>query len=204
MNKGGIIEHTAHECDFSAPTCTTSGKCNICGAAGENATGHNYVDGVCSTCGANKPAEGAVAELLATFELGTTSTNSTSSVAKYEETDGDYTLSITGADKMYLTNTINDTTNVGIKFGSSSAKGYGTINVAANVTKVVIHVYKYNGSGDGNTITVAGTSYNISTSVSTIEIERPEGDGEWTISFSANVNKNRYFFDTIEFYGFAQ
>ena len=36
---------------WSEPTCTEGSVCTDCGEAGEEALGHNYVDGYCETCG---------------------------------------------------------------------------------------------------------------------------------------------------------
>ena len=37
--------------NFSAATCTEGSSCNLCGVAGEEALGHDRVDGTCQRCG---------------------------------------------------------------------------------------------------------------------------------------------------------
>jgi len=58
------LGHSNDEGVVTAATCTTDGytlyTCTVCGSTGKSdwvdATGHNYVDGVCSACGIAKPA----------------------------------------------------------------------------------------------------------------------------------------------------
>ena len=48
---------TAHTCtEFTDATCEAAKACTVCGATDGEALGHNYVDGTCERCGAEKPA----------------------------------------------------------------------------------------------------------------------------------------------------
>lgn len=53
MNNGWITEHTAHEHNYSAASCTAPATCSICGATTGEALGHGEADadGKCPICG---------------------------------------------------------------------------------------------------------------------------------------------------------
>ena len=54
-----LSSHTAHTCVGGAEAnCTTAQTCTECGKTIVDALGHNYVDGTCDRCGAEKPAAG--------------------------------------------------------------------------------------------------------------------------------------------------
>ena len=61
MKNGWITKHTAgHTCvGGTEATCTAPQTCILCGEVVEEATGHSYVDGACSVCGAAQPSAGA-------------------------------------------------------------------------------------------------------------------------------------------------
>lgn len=59
IKNGWIDAHTAHQCVAkSEATCTSAAICSICDKVMKEATGHNYVDGVCDACGAEEPTSG--------------------------------------------------------------------------------------------------------------------------------------------------
>lgn len=68
---------TAHVCStFTEADCLNAAKCTICGKENGTATGHNYVDGTCTGCGATEvsgtvTASKTIASLIT--ELGWTS-----------------------------------------------------------------------------------------------------------------------------------
>ena len=51
FDNSNIIEHTAHDCDYSEATCQKVAECVICGATKGEKAPHNMVGGVCSVCG---------------------------------------------------------------------------------------------------------------------------------------------------------
>ena len=191
-------------------TCVATGEITYTCECGEEwteeipATGeHTYENGTCTSCGADDPNAGgstpAEPTTLATFELGTATTDSNSATSTYKEEDGDYTLSITGS-KMYTGYGNNQS---GLKFGSSSAKGSAEFTVSGNITKVVIYVCKY--SSDSTKITVNGTEYTLTSEYQAIEIKQPTENTEWKVSIEAvNASKNRFYMHQIEFIGYAE
>ena len=91
----------------------------------------------------------------------------------------------------------------GLKFGASSSKGSGYFTVSSNVTKVVIYVCTY--SSDSTKITVNGEQYILTSDYQAIEIDQPTENTEWKIEFTAvNNSKNRFYINTIEFYGIEE
>ena len=130
-----------------------------------NAKGHAFVDGTCENCGEPDPDAGneGVVSTLAIFELGKNGAaehkESTTAVTTYTETVYNYTLSITGGNKMYTS--CNDAKGNGcIKLGTGSVVGGFSFTVPADVTEVVIYVAKY--KANTTKITVNGASYTIS------------------------------------------
>lgn len=141
--------------------------------------------------------------LVATFECGAdgaASHNDGSSATTYEETDGDYTLSISSGVKFY-TGARDAKGNGGLKFGTSSAVGSMSIAVPSNVDLVKIYVGGYKA-------TAAKVSVNggATTTISTLS-----NNGEYTaVEASTSTNKTltfttvsggvRCLINTIEFY----
>ncbi len=49
--KDTFTEAKGHSWNIPEPTCTEGQKCTVCGADGQKALGHSYVNGVCTRCG---------------------------------------------------------------------------------------------------------------------------------------------------------
>ena len=141
-------------------------------------TQHNYVDGVCTICGATDESDvdtpdatepdatepeatEPTEEVKITFELGADGTathDDGDSATTYTETVDGYTLDITGGTKMY-TGAIDATGNGCIKLGTSSAVGGFTFTVPTDVTQVVICVAKY--KDKTSKVNINGTDYTL-------------------------------------------
>ena len=198
---GKVLAWEIVEADLNGDSNTSVQKADVL-AAGEYAVEAGKVYTITATgLSAEKPVE----QLLATFELGTATSDGSSGVSPYKETDGDYTLTITSSGgKMYLGYGSNES---GLKFGSSSAKGDGSFTVASNVTKVVIYACTYVGSSktDSTTITVNGKDYALTAEYQAITIEQPSENTEWTVSIEAkNKSSNRFYIHQVEYIGYAQ
>lgn len=141
--------------------------------------------------------------IVATFEFGNngTATHSDGSgmEASASYTDGNYTLNITDAVKVYK-NARDAKGNSCIKLGSSSAIGEFKFTVASDVTQVIIYVAKY--KNNASTVSINGTEYSISAS---------SNDGNYTaitvdtlsnktVSFATVASHYRCMINTIEFY----
>ncbi len=143
---------------------------------------------------------------VATFELGAdgSASHKDGSTAKtdYSETDGDYTLSITGGNKMYPSS-IDGAGNGSIKFGSSSAVGSMSFTVPDDVTSVILYVAKY--KTNTSKITVNGTAYTLTGSSNNGAYDAIEVDTTTTktISFTTVSGGYRVMLNTIEFYAAA-
>ena len=144
--------------------------------------------------------------LVATFNLGdngsATHKDGSSAKTTYSETDGSYTLSITGGDKMYPSS-IDAKGNGCIKFGSSSAAGKMSFTVPDDVTSVILYVAKY--KANTSKVTVNGT---------TSTLTKASNDGEYdaikvdtsstkTVTFTTVSGGYRVMLNTIEFYAAA-
>ena len=140
-----------------------------------------------------------VIKKLATFAMGTQTTDNTNGIKSFEDKSGDYTLTVTSTGgKMYKSVVNGDSA---LKFGASNTKGDGAIKVASNVTKVIIYVCAYN--TDSTKLLVNGTEYALTSSVIAIEVEQPTPNAEWTVSFEAKTaSKNRFYITSIEFEGY--
>lgn len=159
---------------------------------------HNYVNGKCSECGAKEPNEFTVK-----FELGedgeAAHKDTSASKTDYTETVGDYTLSLTGGDKMYLD--CNDAKgNGGIKLGTSSVAGKFQFTVPDEVVKVVIYVGKYKANTtkvtvNGNTYTISGASNDGKYDAITVDTTSTKTVSLTTVSggFRAMVNAIEFF-----------
>ena len=112
-----------------------------------------------------EPSVKDVTKVLATFDFGanaaTTGHNeTTNSVANYQQTSGDYTLSLTNGQRVYP-ESYDEKGNSCIKFGTGSAVGSVLFVVPDDVSTVVIYVAGYKGS-DAN-IVVNEAKYTITT-----------------------------------------
>lgn len=138
---------------------------------------------------------------VATFAMGTQTTDNTSGIKTFTDTDGDYTITVNSTGGKMYKSVVNN--NSALKFGSSSAKGDGNIKVGADITKVVIHVCAY--GSDSTKLLVNGKEYALTSAIQTIEIEQTTANTEWTISFEAKTaSKNRYYITTVEYYGIVK
>ena len=125
---------------------------------------HNFVEGICTICGATDPSEPEPEEVKIVFELGengSASHNDGKEANTYTETVGDYTLNITGNKKMY-TGAVDATGNGCIKLGTSSAVGGFSFEVPTDVEKVVIRIAKY--KAKTTKVNVNGTEHTLSAS----------------------------------------
>ncbi len=198
------VEKLGHDykCEQTkAPSCTEQGEntydCSQCDSVYTepiDKLAHVIVDGVCTECG-NRIAD-------AEFALGADGDpekENTSSKTEYKETVGDFTLAITGGDKMYIGCT-DGKGNSCIKIGSSSVAGRFTITVPDGIGKVVIYVAGY--KANTAKISVNGANYDITTSST---------DGEYTpivvytyesktIEFSTLSGGTRAMIGAVEFY----
>lgn len=150
-----------------------------------------------------EPAQ--VEELLATFEFGTDTTGtgsfseSNSEKTTYEETVGNYTLSLTG--KKLFPNSYDANGKAMIKLASSSTAGSFSFTVPDNVTKVKLYVAKY--KANNTKVEINGTTYTI---------ENSSNDGAYdeividtslnkTVSFTTVSGGYRAMLNTIVFVG---
>lgn len=148
----------------------------------------------------------AIETELAVFELGANGTathTDGSEKSTYTESNGGYTLSITGGSKMY-TGARDQTGNSCLKFGTSSAIGSMSFTVPENVTKVVIAVAKY--KANATTVSINGASTTLTKNSNDgaydlIEIDTTEVK---TISFATTSSGKRAMLNTITFIGFAE
>ena len=161
-------EHTNTTTTTTDATCTKAGStvvtCDDCGETVSteeiSATGHNYVDGVCSVCG-EEPSSNITA---ITFEFGANGSashvdgNDLGTSKTY--TEGDYTLALTGMSKVYGP-AYDAKGNSCIKLGTSSAVGSFSFMVPNDVQQVIIKVAAYKTTNAK--ITVNGVSYIVST-----------------------------------------
>ena len=147
----------------------------------------------------------ADAEPVATFELGangSASHNDGTEKTTYTETDGSYTLSITGGTKMYG-GARDAKGNSCIKLGTSSKVGSMTFTVPSDVTSVIIYVAQY--KANATKITVNGTSYTIkgASNNGVYDAITVDTTTNKTVSFTPVSGGVRALVNTIEFYASA-
>ena len=126
------------------------------------------------------PTPVIAAETTITFELGENGTASHydgSSKTTYEETDGDYTLSLTGGTNMY-TGARDAKGNSCIKLGTSSKTASFSFTVPDDVTSVIIAVAQY--KTNTTKIQVNDTAYTITTASDNGEYTAVEVDTSTT------------------------
>ena len=183
-------------------TCTTPGSttvtCDDCGeTVSENVlpAAHSYVDGFCSVCGQKEPNEvvfdfgdnGEASHYESTTEIG----------AEISYTVGNYTLNLTGMDKVYAARDAQG--NSALKLGSSSAIGTFTFTVDNSVQSVVIYVAQRLAAA--TKINVNGTEYEITTPSDNGEYTAIEVDTttEKTVTFATVKSYSRCMIDKIVF-----
>lgn len=151
-----------------------------------------------------KEAGAADPVLVASFTLGadkdTTTHGDGSAITTYTETNGDYTLTLSGLTNVY--GGANDATGKGcLKLGTSKNPGSLTITVPTGVKKVVIYVGGYKANAAKYAInggTVATTTKNSNDGeYDAITIDVP-ADG--IITFATQSGGVRAMINTIEFY----
>lgn len=136
-------------------TCTTAGsvtvKCADCGSVVSKitvaATGHTYVDGVCSVCGdsstVSPPSTDGEGIEFTFGDNGTASHVDGSEISGSKTyTSGAYELTITSPSKVYHS-AFDAQGNSALKFGTGSYVGSMTFTVPNDVTSVQIHAAKY-------------------------------------------------------------
>lgn len=203
----GSCEHTPEEqADGKAATCTETGLTNsfVCSKCGETTTAqeeipmiaHNYENGACTACGKEEPA--AIFEMGADGEAGHKDT--TAAQETYAEEDGDYTLTLTSEDKMYV-DCWDEMGNGGIKLGTGSFTGSFSFEVPAEVASVTIYVAGYKDkSGE---ITVNGSTYALTAKSNDGEYDAIEVDTAATKTVTLATTETgdpRAMVNTIEFY----
>ena len=144
--------------------------------------------------------------VVATFEFGANGDASHadgSSAGSYKETNGGYTLDITGAVKM-STGVRDAKGNSAIRFGTSSAIGSMSFMVPADVSKVILYVAQY--KTNAAKIKINGTSYDVKTASDNGEYTAYEVDTSTskTVSFETVSGGARCVVNTIEFVGGAE
>ena len=140
--------------------------------------------------------------ILATFEFGENGAaghkETTTSKSTYNETFGNYKLSITNADKFYL-DSFDEKGNSCIKLGTGSAAGKFSFTVSEDVNSVIIYVAGY--KANIAEVTVNGKTTKISTLSNNGEYTAVEVDTTTnkTVSFTTTSNGYRAMINSIEF-----
>ena len=147
-------------------------------------------------------ASAAEGTLAATFELGadgTASHNDGSSATSYTETDGDYTLTLSGLANVYK-NGRDALGNGCLKLGSSSKAGSFTFTVPSDVTSVVIYVAQY--KSNTTKLSVNGTNYTVSGASNDGAYDKITVDTSTTKTVTLTTVSGGYraMVNTIEFY----
>ena len=200
--------HNLVDAEGKDATCTEAGytahkACENCdyteGKIVTNATGHDFVDGECENdgCIANQTINDVI------FELGengdATHKETTTTKATYSETNGEYTLSITGAAKFYP-NSNDAKGNSCIKLGTGSDTASFSFVVPENITEVIMFVAGY--KANKASVVVNGTTYEISTTSDsgTYTEIRIDTSATKTINFTTNSYPDeRAMLNTIVF-----
>ena len=145
----------------------------------------------------------AATSLVATFECGadgSASHNDGSPATSYEETDGDYTLSISSGVKFY-TGARDAKGNGAFKLGTGSAAASFSLAVPSDVDLVKIYVagYKKNSAkvsiNSGSDVTVS--SYSDNGEYTALDVTTTSNK---TIAFATKSGGYRCLINTIEFY----
>ena len=179
----------------SAATCQSAAvyykSCSVCGALSDtdtftsgNLLAHDWKLGVCQY-GCNTPFDTTIVFEFGENGEGTAdSIDSNSSIgASKEYTEGNYTLVIENADKVY-DGAIDAQGNSCLKFGTASVVGSMTFTVPENITKVTIYVAGYK----------AKTSKIVINGGEAITLTTSTNNGEYVaINVDTSVNKTVSF-----------
>ncbi len=137
---------------------------------------------------------------VATFTLGNNGATShydgTSAENEYTESNGGYTLKLTGLSNVYK-NARDDEGNGCLKLGTGSKTGKFTFTVADDVKTVKIYVAKY--KANKTSVTINGTTYDLTKNSSDGEYDCIEIDVSSNKTITLESNK-RCMVNTIEFY----
>ncbi len=164
-----MIAHAPVTDEAVSPTCTETGltegsHCSICTevlTAQEilPMTDHNYVDGVCSVCG-DMVVTGKQLTIFQFGDNGNAGHKDGSQIeAGTEYTSDNYTLTLSGATKVYG-GAFDAQGNSALKLGTSTAYASLSFTVSDEVKKVVISIAGYK-SNKAEIIINADTIYNI-------------------------------------------
>ena len=196
---------TEHVCSFDPADCDTPATCPVCKATEGEALGHTDEadsNGVCDRCQVSMNAE---LSKVATFDFGdkvnpTTHVDGNDIGTDKTYTDGNYTLVLSNASKVY--DGANDAQgNKCLKFGTSSKVGTVDIAVPEGVDYIYIYVAGY--KAKTVTVVVDGESYPLTN-------KSDEGDyicikvdvrGKSTITFATSTGY-RCMVDAIEYYAY--
>ena len=160
---GSTIAKLAHT-GGAAATCTAAQTCTVCGATVTAALGHNYVDGVCSRCGAEDLAASGYIHNFT--ENGTTSTFYTIT-GNTSTSKGSVTY-----EGLTLTTCLKIESSTNISFNAPSA---GTLTL----------VFGGSTSASGKAIKIDGTATDIdSTQVLTVDVAA----GSHTVTKGDSIN----------------
>ena len=199
-NYCGYIRTTAHyfanPCDAECNSCgfirdvpdhvydnDCDEKCNNCSAVREVEHPDSNKDYLCDICNKNLLDE-------VVFEFGangSTSHYDGSEQSTYTETNGDYTLNITGGNKMY-TSARDAKGKSCIKLGTNNNDGSFTFTVPDNITKVIIAVAKY--KDNASTIIINGTTYTLTKNSDNSEYDLITIDTSTTKTVTVATDKN--------------
>ena len=162
---------------------------------------------MCQDCKEEDPNyEGEVASTLAKFEFGANGSathndgDSNNTWTSKTFTEGDYSLNITGANKVYE-KAFDAKGNSCLKLGTSSVVGTFTFTVAENVTQVVIYVAGYKTAATTK-VDINGTEYTVSTASNNGEYTAITIDTSTTKTIKFTSVTKRCMINSIEFVGF--
>ncbi len=186
-------------------TCTTlANKCDVCGKITEHTCVDDNTDDNCDACGEKMPVQ--LGTPLATFtfgENGATGHVDGDTNSAYTETQGNYTLTLTGSSKVYSGGK-DEKGNSALKLGTSSAVGTFTFTVGDDVKIVVIKVANY--KAKSGAVDVNGVDYTLTTQSNNGEYDVITIDTSVTktITFTSGASgEKRCMIDAIEFHGAA-
>ncbi len=200
-------EHSFEETGREEATCDKAGSItNVCSLCNKTVTetieasGHNYVNHKCTTCGKRE----TVVTNVATFEFGdngdASHVDGSELKADTPYTVGNYKLTLTGMSKVYAS-ARDAKGNSCLKLGTGSATAKFSFTVPDDVTKVIIYVAGY--KANKASVVVNGVTYEISTTSNNGEYTAIEVDTSVTktVTFITNSSPDeRAMVNTIEFY----
>ena len=213
-----LDEVVAHEHDYSIvqtpPTCLAEGyntrTCSICNVSYmevySDALGHTTENGTCERCGeeiSGAPIVGQLAEFTFGDNGAASHADGSDMGSSKSFTAGSYTLSLTGASKVY--NGARDAKgNSCLKLGASSAIGSFQFTVPDNVTEVVIYVAKY--KSNTTKINVNGSAYTLTKNSNdgAYDVITIDTTTNKTVTFTTVSGGVRCMINTIVFNGYAK